>query len=134
MVASKLFKAFGSIKDLSALKREIKRFCVILSKNNMYHLTPIKMKNLALLAALWLLSFSLTAQEEARLMRFPAIHGNQVAFSYAGDQVAGHQARLAGPGGAVDENDGSGAGLVEAPEKPFSLQNPRRIRAGDLGQ
>lgn len=43
------------------------------------------MKNLALLAALWLLSFSLTAQEEARLMRFPAIHGNQVAFSYAGD-------------------------------------------------
>jgi tricorn protease len=27
----------------------------------------------------------LPGQEEARLLRFPAIHGNQVAFSYAGD-------------------------------------------------
>ncbi|HQH18223.1 MAG TPA: PDZ domain-containing protein [Bacteroidales bacterium] len=27
----------------------------------------------------------LNAQEEARLMRFPAIHGNQIVFSYAGD-------------------------------------------------
>jgi tricorn protease len=27
----------------------------------------------------------LTAQEEARLLRFPALHGNQVIFSYAGD-------------------------------------------------
>ena len=25
------------------------------------------------------------AQQEARLLRFPAIHGNQVVFSYAGD-------------------------------------------------
>ncbi|MFC2114159.1 PDZ domain-containing protein [Bacteroidota bacterium] len=31
------------------------------------------------------ISFSLLAQNEARLMRFPAIHGNQVVFSYAGD-------------------------------------------------
>jgi tricorn protease len=29
--------------------------------------------------------FSLNAQEEARLLRFPAIHGNQVVFTYAGD-------------------------------------------------
>jgi tricorn protease len=43
------------------------------------------MKKLALLTGLWLFSLSLTAQEEARLMRFPAIHGNQIAFSYAGD-------------------------------------------------
>lgn len=28
---------------------------------------------------------SLSAQEEARLLRFPAIHGDQVVFSYAGD-------------------------------------------------
>lgn len=27
----------------------------------------------------------LQAQQEARLLRFPAVHGNQVAFSYAGD-------------------------------------------------
>ncbi len=26
-----------------------------------------------------------TAQQEARLLRFPAVHGNQVAFTYAGD-------------------------------------------------
>jgi tricorn protease len=25
------------------------------------------------------------AQQEARLLRFPAIHGNQIAFTYAGD-------------------------------------------------
>ncbi len=25
------------------------------------------------------------AQHEARLLRFPAIHGNQIAFTYAGD-------------------------------------------------
>lgn len=43
------------------------------------------MKKLALLTGLWLFSLSLPAQEEARLMRFPAIHENQIAFSYAGD-------------------------------------------------
>ncbi len=39
----------------------------------------------------------LTAQDEARLLRFPAVHGNQVVFSYAGDlytvPVAGGMAR-----------------------------------------
>ena len=30
-------------------------------------------------------SFFVSAQSEARLLRFPAIHGNQVVFSYAGD-------------------------------------------------
>lgn len=30
-------------------------------------------------------SFVLSAQEEARLMRFPAIYGNQIVFTYAGD-------------------------------------------------
>ncbi|NCS90414.1 MAG: protease, partial [Ignavibacteria bacterium] len=30
-------------------------------------------------------SISLLAQEESRLMRFPAIHGNQIVFTYAGD-------------------------------------------------
>ncbi len=29
--------------------------------------------------------FSLNAQEEARLLRFPSIHGNQLVFTYAGD-------------------------------------------------
>ena len=29
--------------------------------------------------------FSISAQQEARLLRFPAIHGNQLVFTYAGD-------------------------------------------------
>ena len=28
---------------------------------------------------------AVAAQNEARLMRFPAIHGNQIVFTYAGD-------------------------------------------------
>jgi tricorn protease len=42
---------------------------------------------LFLTAVLSILVFSslVFAQEEARLLRFPAIHGNQVVFSYAGD-------------------------------------------------
>lgn len=44
------------------------------------------MKHLILmLAALLMTGMSLSAQDEARLMRFPAIHGDQVVFSYAGD-------------------------------------------------
>jgi tricorn protease len=38
-----------------------------------------------LLLLLILITKVATAQDEARLMRFPAIHGNQVVFSYAGD-------------------------------------------------
>jgi tricorn protease len=38
-----------------------------------------------MLAALLMTGMSLSAQDEARLMRFPAIHGDQVVFSYAGD-------------------------------------------------
>ena len=30
-------------------------------------------------------TLSLQAQNEAKMLRFPAIHGNQVVFSYAGD-------------------------------------------------
>src|SRR5690625_3455669 len=44
------------------------------------------MKKITLfLIALWTFSHGLTAQEEARLLRFPAVHGNQVVFSYAGN-------------------------------------------------
>ena len=32
-----------------------------------------------------LLSFNLIAQEDARLLRFPAVHGQKVVFTYAGD-------------------------------------------------
>jgi tricorn protease len=43
------------------------------------------------------LSGKLIAQDEARLMRFPTVHGNQIVFSYAGDlytvPVAGGMAR-----------------------------------------
>ena len=42
------------------------------------------MKKIVFLFAL-LFTSGLFAQEESRLMRFPAIHGDQVVFSYAGD-------------------------------------------------
>jgi tricorn protease len=37
------------------------------------------------LFALIILPFLVQAQEEARLLRFPAVHGDQVVFTYAGD-------------------------------------------------
>jgi len=37
------------------------------------------------LLSLIFLPFLIQAQEEARLLRFPAVHGNQVVFTYAGD-------------------------------------------------
>jgi tricorn protease len=43
------------------------------------------MKKLLLVMMAMLLSCTIFAQDEARLMRFPAIHGNQVVFTYAGD-------------------------------------------------
>lgn len=44
----------------------------------------MKKTRFLLLVAL-LFSVTIFAQDEARLMRFPTIHGNQVVFSYAGD-------------------------------------------------
>ncbi len=43
------------------------------------------MKQLTFLILLMTFVMGLFAQEEARLLRFPAIHGDQVVFSYAGD-------------------------------------------------
>jgi tricorn protease len=43
------------------------------------------MKKLTLTFTFMLVLGLLAAQDEARLMRFPAIHGNQVVFTYAGD-------------------------------------------------
>lgn len=45
------------------------------------------MKRIKILSLLILMLWGMnaTAQEEARLMRFPAIHGNRVVFTYAGD-------------------------------------------------
>ena len=43
------------------------------------------MKKLTLTLTLMFMLGALMAQDEARLMRFPAIHGNQVVFTYAGD-------------------------------------------------
>ncbi len=44
------------------------------------------MKNIGLtLLMMAVLAFGTQAQEEARLLRFPAVHGNQVVFTYAGD-------------------------------------------------
>jgi tricorn protease len=43
------------------------------------------MKKITLLISAFFLTLALFAQDEARLMRFPAIHGEQVVFSYAGD-------------------------------------------------
>ncbi|MFN0159311.1 MAG: PDZ domain-containing protein [Bacteroidota bacterium] len=44
----------------------------------------MKFRSLAILCVLAALPIALQAQE-ARLLRFPAIHGNQIVFSYAGD-------------------------------------------------
>jgi tricorn protease len=43
------------------------------------------MKNLLFTLMAMLLSCTIFAQDEARLMRFPALHGNQIVFTYAGD-------------------------------------------------
>ena len=40
---------------------------------------------LALFAFVLITHFSAAAQQETRLLRFPAIHGDQIVFSYAGD-------------------------------------------------
>lgn len=40
---------------------------------------------LMVLSIVTIFTLALVAQQEARLMRFPSIHGNQVVFSYAGD-------------------------------------------------
>lgn len=46
------------------------------------------MKKLMLTLTALLLIGQMIAQDEARLMRFPAIHGDQVVFTYAGDLYA----------------------------------------------
>lgn len=43
------------------------------------------MKNLLALVAFLCVWNTIQAQDEARLMRFPAVHGNQIVFTYAGD-------------------------------------------------
>ncbi len=43
------------------------------------------MKKLLLTLTAMLMLSTINAQDEARLMRFPAIHGNQIVFTYAGD-------------------------------------------------
>ncbi len=43
------------------------------------------MKKITFLLMIMAIVVGLNAQDEARLMRFPAIHGDQVVFSYAGD-------------------------------------------------
>jgi len=45
----------------------------------------IIMKKITLMIMLMVFAISMFAQEEARLLRFPAIHGDQVVFTYAGD-------------------------------------------------
>jgi tricorn protease len=42
-------------------------------------------RQLFLIAMIFLLPVLMNAQDEARLMRFPAVHGNQLVFTYAGD-------------------------------------------------
>ncbi|MBN3034366.1 MAG: PD40 domain-containing protein [Bacteroidales bacterium] len=43
------------------------------------------MKRLVLISALLCLTWLLKSQEEARLLRFPAVHGDMVVFTFAGD-------------------------------------------------
>lgn len=49
------------------------------------------MKKVSLFVTIYLtIIMTVTAQNESRLLRFPAIHGNQIAFSYAGDLYLVH--------------------------------------------
>ena len=43
------------------------------------------MRKLFFFCFIALIALSTSAQQEARLLRFPAIHGNQIVFTYAGD-------------------------------------------------
>ena len=52
--------------------------------NNVLNLNTMKIKHL-FLSILLMGVVSMTAQEEARMLRFPTIHGNNVVFSYGGD-------------------------------------------------
>ncbi len=61
------------------------------------------MKNLLLTLSIICLSLQVFAQDTARLMRFPAIHDNQVVFSYAGDLYT------------VDANGGMARKLTTSP-------------------
>src|SRR5580698_6279610 len=62
------------------------------------------MKKLFLLLSIVCLSLQVFAQDdEARLMRFPAIHDNQVVFSYAGNLYT------------VDANGGTARKLTSSP-------------------
>ncbi|MCQ2310009.1 MAG: hypothetical protein MJZ78_08545, partial [Bacteroidales bacterium] len=45
----------------------------------------MKAKTLIISLLLAFGALSMQAQDEAKMLRFPAIHGNQVVFSYAGD-------------------------------------------------
>jgi tricorn protease len=49
------------------------------------------MKKFTILFMLLAFALGLFAQEEARLLRFPAIHGDQVVFTYAGDLYTVHK-------------------------------------------
>jgi len=45
----------------------------------------MRLRTLCLIALILLVALPLAAQPETRLLRFPAVHGNQVVFTYAGD-------------------------------------------------
>src|SRR5210317_1029003 len=49
------------------------------------------MKKTTILILLMAFAFGIMAQNEARLLRFPAIHGKQVVFTYAGDLYTVHK-------------------------------------------
>ncbi len=57
-------------------------FLLQLHSNN---LKVMKNRILLILCLTFLVGYSLTAQEEARLMRFPAIFNDEIVFTYAGD-------------------------------------------------
>ncbi len=66
----------------------IKWFLLLLNPDRITYQNIFEMKNLVVLITFCLTSLMLFAQQEARLLRFPAIHGNQVVFTYAGDLYA----------------------------------------------
>jgi len=73
------------LSGITELLEKLMIFSIFLFFHMCHPKLNIKMKKITLTLALLLLLGLLMAQDESRLLRFPAIHGNQVVFTYSGD-------------------------------------------------
>jgi len=112
------------------------------------------MKKLSLTILIMLMSCIIFAQDEARLMRFPAIHGNQIVFTYAGDlytvarnggiarKLTNHEgfemsARFSPDGRKIAFTDGTGGtgnlAVVKLDGTGYRVVVPAPVRGADVG-